>query len=162
MVPYTQPWMDRVDTMKTLQGWTPTTITHFSDLGTFGEQLLLSIRYGAWNSPAVGAVNAANWAYYWRQEIQRYLHAYKAVTGVDLSTDLGDVRQQAPDNEERYLQPAQLIERQNALQQRRSRQLGAVAPARLRPAAPPHLQRRPAGLNAHCPGSCLTSPRRST
>ena len=126
MVPYTEPWMDRVDNMKSLQGWTSTNITHFRDLGAFGEQLLLSIRYGSWNSPAVGGTNAANWAHYWREEIQRYIHAYKAVTGIDLATDLGDVRQAAPDNEERYLQPAQLIERQNALQQgqlRRNRQL---------------------------------------
>ena len=134
MVPYTEPWMDRVDTMKSLQGWNATNITHFRDLGAFGEQLLLSIRYGAWNSPGAGASSAANWAHYWREEIQRYIHAYKAVTGIDLATDLGDIRQQAPDNEERYLQPAQLIERQNALNQgqlRRSRQLnGPLAPRR--------------------------------
>ncbi|MBC8085531.1 MAG: hypothetical protein H7Z21_20220, partial [Hymenobacter sp.] len=135
MVPYTEPWMDRVDSMKTLQGWNPTNVTHFRDLGTFGEQLLLSIRFGSWNGPTVGATNAANWAHYWREEIQRYIHAYKAVTGIDLATDLGDIRQSAPDNEERYLQPAQLIERQNAIQQgqlRRNRQLNPPAPA-LRP-----------------------------
>ena len=28
---------------------------------------------------------AANWARYWRPEIQRYIHAYRAVTGVDLT-----------------------------------------------------------------------------
>lgn len=132
MVPYTEPWMDRVDNMKSLQGWNPTNITHFRDLGAFGEQLLLSIRYGSWNSPTIGATNAANWAHYWREEIQRYIHAYKAVTGIDLATDLGDIRQNAPDNEERYLQPAQLIERQNAIQQgqlRRNRLAGGqVAP----------------------------------
>lgn len=133
MVPYTEPWMDRVDNMKTIQGWNPTNISHFHDLGTFGEQLLLSIRYGSWNSLTIGAVNAANWAHYWREEIQRYIHAYKAVTGIDLATDLGDIRQSAPDNEERYLQPAQLIERQQAIQQgqmRRNRSLntGQVAP----------------------------------
>lgn len=132
MVPYTEPWMDRVDNMKSLQGWNPTNITHFRDLGAFGEQLLLSIRYGSWNSPTIGATNAANWAHYWREEIQRYIHAYKAVTGIDLATDLGDIRQNAPDNEERYLQPAQLIERQNAIQQgqmRRNRISGGqVAP----------------------------------
>ncbi|WP_310394998.1 hypothetical protein [Hymenobacter sp.] len=148
MVPYTEPWMDRVDNMKSLQGWTSTNITHFRDLGAFGEQLLLSIRYGSWNSPAVGGTNAANWAHYWREEIQRYIHAYKAVTGIDLATDLGDVRQAAPDNEERYLQPAQLIERQNALQQgqlRRNRQLngqnGQATPPR--PIMAP-VPRRPA------------------
>ena len=144
MVPYTEPWMDRVDNMKSLQGWNPTNITHFHDLGTFGEQLLLSIRYGSWNSPGIGATNAANWAHYWREEIQRYIHAYKAVTGVDLATDLGDIRQNAPDNAERYLQPAQLIERQNAIQQgqlRRNRQLNQPIP-QMRPNGVPMVRGR--------------------
>ncbi|MVN77794.1 hypothetical protein GO988_15795 [Hymenobacter sp. HMF4947] len=143
MVPYTEPWMDRVDNMKSLQGWNPTNITHFHDLGAFGEQLLLSIRYGSWNSLTVGATNAANWAHYWREEIQRYIHAYKAVTGIDLATDLGDIRQNLPDNEERYLQPSQLIERQVAIQQgqlRRNRQLnGQLAPRQ--PLMPPQPRR---------------------
>ena len=144
MVPYTEPWMDRVDNMKSLQGWNPTNITHFRDLGAFGEQLLLSIRFGSWNSPTVGATNAANWAHYWREEIQRYIHAYKAVTGIDLATDLGDIRQNMPENEERYLQPAQLIERQVALQQgqfRRNRQLSQPAPS-LRATTPIITRRR--------------------
>ena len=34
------------------------------------------------NDPA----QAANWARYWRPEIQSYMHAYRAVTGVDLTT----------------------------------------------------------------------------
>ena len=84
MVPYEEEWMDRVDTMKTLQGWTDTTVTHFRDLGVFGEQILLSVRYGNWsviNDPQ----EAANWARAWRPEIQRYVHAYRAATGVDLT-----------------------------------------------------------------------------
>ncbi|UOQ96261.1 hypothetical protein MUN81_13490 [Hymenobacter sp. 5317J-9] len=148
MVPYSEPWMDRVDNMKSLQGWNPTNITHFRDLGAFGEQLLLSIRYGSWNSPTVGATSAANWAHYWREEIQRYIHAYKAVTGIDLATDLGDIRQNLPENEERYLQPAQLIERQNALQQgqlRRSRQLNGPLAQGRRPFAVPVPRRKALG-----------------
>ncbi|PJJ60171.1 hypothetical protein [Hymenobacter chitinivorans] len=136
MVPYTEPWMDRVDNMKQLQGWNPANISHFHDLGTFGEQLLLSIRYGSWNSPGVGATNAANWAYYWREEIQRYIHAYKAVTGVDLASDIVDARLNTPDNEERYLQPAQLIERQTAMQHQQLRRRGQLAPARVNALAP--------------------------
>jgi|GEM_PF-1871722 len=131
MVPYAEPWMDRVDNMKQLQGWNPTNISHFHDLGTFGEQLLLAIRYGNWNGSGVGATNAANWAYYWREEIQRYIHAYKAVTGVDLATDIVDARVSLPADEDRYLQPAQLIERQVALQQgqlQRNRQLSTPGP----------------------------------
>ncbi len=117
MVPYTEPWMDRVDNMKQLQGWNPTNITHFRDLGVFGEQLLLSIRYGSWNDPTLGGQNAANWAHYWRAEIQRYIHAYKAVTGVDLASDIVDTRVSMPANEDRYQQPSQLIERQVAMRQ---------------------------------------------
>ena len=76
--------MDRVDTMKSMQGWLDVTITHFRDMGVFGEQILLSIRYGNWsveNDPQT----AANWARYWRPEIQRYVHAYRSATEADLT-----------------------------------------------------------------------------
>ncbi len=46
MVTYKEAWMPQVDTMKTLQGWSEVTVTHFRDLAVFGEQLLLSVRYG--------------------------------------------------------------------------------------------------------------------
>lgn len=84
MVDYPEPWMDRVETMKTLQGWTDTSVMHFRDLGVFGEQVLLSVRFGAWPS-VIEPQSAANWARYWRPEIQGYIHAYRAVTGVDLT-----------------------------------------------------------------------------
>jgi len=84
MVAYPEAWMDRVDAMKSLQGWTDTTVTHFRDLATFGEQLLLGIRYGAW-STVIFPQQAANWARFWRPEIQGYTHAYRAATGVDLT-----------------------------------------------------------------------------
>src|SRR5215510_976981 len=84
MVDYPEPWMDRVETMKTLQGWTDTSILHFRDLAIFGEQVLLGIRFAAWPS-VIEPQNAANWARYWRPEIQGYVHAYRAVTGVDLT-----------------------------------------------------------------------------
>jgi hypothetical protein len=84
MVPYKEPWMAQVDMMKTIQGWPDVTVTHFRDLGVFGEQLLLSIRYGDWID--VNDENAAkNWARYWRSEIQGYMHAYRAATGIDLT-----------------------------------------------------------------------------
>jgi hypothetical protein len=86
MVPYPEPWMDAVDHMKTLQRWTDTSIREFRDLGVFGEQLLLSIRYDNW-SVYNDANIAAAWARYWRQEIQRYIHSYRAVTGVDLNLE---------------------------------------------------------------------------
>jgi hypothetical protein len=70
--------------MKQLQGWAGAGVTQFRDLGVFGEQLVLSIRYGNW-SVVNDPVQAANWARYWRAEIQRYTHAYRAATGVDLN-----------------------------------------------------------------------------
>jgi hypothetical protein len=88
MVDYPEPWMDRVETMKTLQGWTDTSILHFRDLAIFGESLLLSVRYGLWTN-VIEPEQAANWARYWRPEIQGYTHAYRTVTGVDL-TDHAD------------------------------------------------------------------------
>jgi hypothetical protein len=84
MVPYQEDWMAQVDTMKKLQGWSDVTVTHFHDLSAYGEQLLLSIRYGDWID-VTNPAQAANWARYWRPEIQSYIHAYRAVTGVDLT-----------------------------------------------------------------------------
>jgi hypothetical protein len=101
MVPYPEPWMDRVDAVKTLKGWTDTSVVHFRDLAVFGEQLLLSIRWGAWstlNDPH----HAANWARYWRPEVQGYIHGYRAVTSVDLTADVTDSRQA----ETRFLPPS--------------------------------------------------------
>lgn len=48
MVPYNERWMGQVDTMKRLQGWTDTSITHFRNLAIYSEQILLSVRYGDW------------------------------------------------------------------------------------------------------------------
>src|SRR5262245_5692228 len=84
MVAYPEPWMDRVDSMKKLQGWTDVSVLHFRNLALYGEQILLSIRFGAWTDVADPA-QAANWARYWRPEIQGYIHAYRAATGVELA-----------------------------------------------------------------------------
>ena len=70
--------------MKTLQGWTDVTVTHFRDLAVFGEQILLSIRYGDWID-LNDENHAKNWARYWRPEVQGYIHAYRIVTGIDLT-----------------------------------------------------------------------------
>ena len=86
MVAYPEPWMDRVDAMKKLQGWTDTSVLHFRSLGMFGEQLLLSIRWGHW-SDEFEPVKALNWARFFRPQAQGYIHAYRAATGVDLSAD---------------------------------------------------------------------------
>jgi hypothetical protein len=84
MVAYPEPWMDRVDAMKKVQGWTDTSVLHFRNLAVFGEQVLLSVRYGAW-STVNDPVHGTNWARFWRPEIQGYIHAYRSVTGADLT-----------------------------------------------------------------------------
>src|SRR3954447_6112598 len=76
--------MDTVESMKSIQGWTDTSILHFRDLALFGEKILLAIRFGAWTSE-IHPENAANWARYWRPEVQGYIHAYRSATGVDLT-----------------------------------------------------------------------------
>jgi hypothetical protein len=115
MVPYAEIWMDRVDHVKRLRDWTDVTVTHFHDLAAFGEQILLSIRYGSW-SEVYDPAHAANWARYWRPEIQSYIHGYRAVTGVDLTQDASEARQA----NERYTQPSVHLRR------RLDRQLASV------------------------------------
>ena len=97
MVDYPEAWMDSVETMKTLQGWTDTSVLHFRDLGLYGEKILLSVRYGSWTDE-IYPEKAANWARYWRPEIQGYLFAYRAATGVDLTatTVTGQVNSTIP------------------------------------------------------------------
>jgi hypothetical protein len=101
MIPYKESWMAHVDSMKLLQGWTDVSVSHFRDLGVYGEQILLSVRYADWidvDNPA----SAHNWAIGWRPEIQSYIHSYRAVTGIDLSAQLTDSGAAG----ERYVQPA--------------------------------------------------------
>jgi hypothetical protein len=84
MVVYPEEWMGPVEAMKALMGWGNTPVIHFSDLAKFGERIILAARFAAWleeNEPE----SAANWARFWRPEVQGYVHAYRAVTGVDLS-----------------------------------------------------------------------------
>lgn len=137
MVVYPEPWMDRVDAMKRLQGWTEVSIRHFHDLAVFGEQILLSIRFADW-SGVIDRAQAANWARYWRQEVQWYIHSYAAVTGVDLSADVTDVRPVR----ERYLPPAvhlqrRQVEERRAIEQPRPAALSARAGEQGAPAQSP-------------------------
>ncbi|MCI0389318.1 MAG: hypothetical protein MOB07_11225 [Acidobacteria bacterium] len=111
MVPYQEDWMGQVDTMKKLQGWTDTTITHFRNLAVYGEQILLSVRYGDWID-INDQERAKTWARYWRPEIQGYIHAYLAATGVDLSEEIVDTRRGAI----RYVQPSALLRERLAAQ----------------------------------------------
>jgi hypothetical protein len=118
MVAYPEPWMDRVDSMKKLQGWTDASVRHFRDLAVTGEPILLSIRFGNW-SATMDPDQAGNWARFWRQEIQWYIESYHTVTGIDLSSDLSDTRI-AEAASARYAQPSVLIGRRMARQRPRA------------------------------------------
>ena len=107
MVPYQEEWMGAVDSMKKLQGWTDTTVTHFYELAVTGERILLSIRYGDWSDIENIEDQAKTWARSNKPEIQRYIHGYRTVTGVDLAADIIDTRDAAA----RYLQPSVLLQR---------------------------------------------------
>lgn len=115
MVPYREAWMGQVDTMKRLQGWTDVTVTHFNDLAVYGEQILLSIRYGDW-SVVNDQEQARNWARYWRPEVQGYIYAYQMATGVDLTADPSEAR----DPRARSLPPSVHLRHRLAAQQKRS------------------------------------------
>ena len=129
MVVYPEPWMDRVDAMKRLQGWTDTSVRYFRDLAVFGEQLLLSIRYGDWSN-VTDREQAANWCRTWRDRINGYVYAYECVTRVDLSAEVADVRL-AEQARARALAPAYHLQRR-LVEQRRA----AGHPVR-QPAGPP-------------------------
>jgi hypothetical protein len=105
MVPYQEDWMGAVDSMKKLQGWTDTTITHFYELAVMGERILLSVRYGDWSDIENIEDQAKNWARSNKPEIQRYIHGYRAVTGVDMAAEVTDSRDAAT----RFVQPSVLL-----------------------------------------------------
>lgn len=92
---YPAPWMDRLETAKSLLGLSGPSILHMSNLAEMGERLLLSIRFQNWTR-INETPRAANWARRFRSDVQGYIHAYHAVTGVDLSaaavTDRIDTR----------------------------------------------------------------------
>ncbi len=129
MVPYPEAWMDRVDAMKKLQNWTDVSIIHFSELARFGEEILLSIRYGNW-SELHDATAAANWARDWRAEVKQYIHAYRAATGVDLAPEAT-----GPQIVDRDLQPSVHLRRRLELQQAQSPRGDTTGLGRPRPQA---------------------------
>jgi hypothetical protein len=131
MVVYPEPWMDRVDTMKKLQGWTDVSIRHFRDLAIYGEQILLSARFGNWSN-VNNRAQAANWARFWRVAIQWYIHSYRAVTGVDLASEVADTRPAS----ERNLPPSIHLKRREQ-DQRREIEGGASEALPAGPGTPP-------------------------
>lgn len=93
MVAYPEPWMDRVDAMKRVQGWTDTSVANFRFLAIYGEQILLSVRFTNW-SEIDDAEMAALWARFFRNQIKGYIHAYRSVTSVDLGAEVTTSQQQ--------------------------------------------------------------------
>jgi hypothetical protein len=115
MVPYEEEWMDRVDAVRHQYGWGDTSVMHFRDLAVYGEQILLSIRYGNWMTNAI-TPQGANWARAWREEIQIYIHAYRTVTGVDLTAEPVDQRAaEARDRQPSFFLREQEVHRQRML-----------------------------------------------
>jgi len=127
MVAYDEPWMDRVDAVRQMQGWGDTSVMHFRDLAVYGEQILLSIRYANWMTSA-SLAQGTNWARAFREEIQVYIHAYRTVTGVDLTADPVDQRAA----EARYRQPSFYLRQQELA--RKQRQLAGRQQNRRLPA----------------------------
>ena len=113
-VPYQEPWIGTVDAMTRLQGWSDTGATQFHELAVTGEQIILTVRYHDWSDLNFTQDQAKNWARYWKNELQRYMHAYQAVTGVDLTSEPVDTRA----GTDRYLQPSTLL--RNRVEARRS------------------------------------------
>lgn len=105
MVPYDEPWMDRVDAMKSIQGWPGASVSYFRDLAVFGEEIVLSIRWISWSQVNNRDI-AKEWALIFRNAVQRYLFCYQAVTGIDLSA-----LEVAGGNDEKALMPAMLLGR---------------------------------------------------
>lgn len=142
MVAYPEPWMDRVDAMKRLQGWTDTSISHFRFLAIYGEEILLSIRFTAWSAIQERQL-AALWARFFRNQIQGYMHAYRAVTGVDLAADMTTTQQR------------ELITTNPSVLLRQRLQSGTPQPSLPPPSSTPRFrERRPAaGLPAQPRGA---------
>jgi hypothetical protein len=81
-------YLDHLDAFNKLLGRPDIPALHFRDLAVYGEQLLLSIRFGVQTAEA-NPVRAVNWARYWRIEVYHYCHAYRAVTGQDIARRAG-------------------------------------------------------------------------
>ncbi len=140
MVDYPETWMHSVESMKAVQGWTTPSVLHFRDLAVFGEQILLGVRFEAWPSK-IKSEDAANWARYWRPEIQGYIYAYRAATGVDL-TERADatapgllLQRRLRDSMQAPAQDAIPASTRGSISRSRRPALGAAAPIGQLPAA---------------------------
>lgn len=144
MVPHPEPWIGYVDTIRQLHGWGDGTCRHFRDLAICGERILLAVRFGNWAENQSDAA-AALFMSYFREDVQTYIHAYRAVTGVDLS--LEDIH--ARDPRLIVTQPSDLLLRRlpprtapaaalNGHPAALNGQAAPLPPAAISPAAPLH------------------------
>lgn len=108
MMPYAEEWMGAVDVMNKVQNWNEASVMNFHELATGGEQLLLSVRFGHWHQGASNQ-DAANWAIFFRDTISKYIYAYRAVTGVDLSAEPVTVQGTPLRDDARYRVPSDLL-----------------------------------------------------
>ena len=111
-VPYPEPWMGNLDTLRTMMGWNDASIRHYHDLANYGEILLLSIRLPNWSVINDSAV-AANWLTAMRPYVQGYVHSYRAVTGVDMGVFDNPIVM----GQQWTIQPSELIDRRRAAMQ---------------------------------------------
>lgn len=115
MVTYEAAWMPQVDAMKTLQGSDDLSITYYNDLAVYGEQLLLSIRFGDW--AAIDHEDSAkHWARIFKRVVLGFINAYRAVTGLDLTNQNAiDATIPAPYAQQRLMAPRARSEAPNML-----------------------------------------------
>ena len=111
-VPYPEPWMGNLDTLRTMMGWNDASIRHYHDLANYGEILLLSVRLPNWSVINDSAV-AANWLTAMRPYVQGYVHSYRAVTGVDMGVFDNPIVM----GQQWTIQPSELIDRRRAAMQ---------------------------------------------
>lgn len=105
VVPYADPWMGRVDAMKSIQRWSDISIRIYNDLAENGESILLSVRLLDWNNDMV-TDDAITWLGIYENQIKTYVNRYQSVTGVNLSAD-------GPKNDQRAgVMPGILIRQQ--------------------------------------------------
>jgi hypothetical protein len=64
-------WMPALDAIATLERWQQVSAGFFAQLAQQGERILLSVRFGSWPATA-DRDQAANWARFWRAEVQGY------------------------------------------------------------------------------------------
>jgi hypothetical protein len=84
MLPYPEPWMDRVDSVRRIMRWGDASVVQFANLAKYGENILLAVRRGPFHPGQAEAGWALAFAEGFRDAISQYISSYQAVTGVDL------------------------------------------------------------------------------